>query len=219
MWRNGAADSVTVCCTRVHGRCGTIRRRMAPLTPESSAVPPGDITLLLHAWRRGDAQASDRLFGLVYQELKWIAARRVRMAGMSHVDSTEIVHEAMLRLLGNVPAAEDRQHFFRIAAAAIRYALIDLARRHMAEKRGGGVEPVTLSMADTQQMDSDRWLEVEDALKALDTLDGRKCRVVELALLVGLGQQEIAEALGLSLSTVERDLRFAKAWLRDQLAP
>ncbi len=184
-------------------------------TPPS---PPGDITRLLHDWHDGDAAASERLFELVYRELKGIAARRIAGSGMARVDSTEIVNEALLRLLGNVPAANDRIHFFRIAATAIRYTMIDLARRQSAEKRGAGTVPLTLSLAREPVADNAAWLEVEQALVELERHDPRKCRVVELAFLVGLNQQEIAQALDLSLSTVERDLRFAKAWLREQLA-
>ena len=181
------------------------------------APPPGDITRLLHEWRDGDGAAPEQLFELVYRELKAIAARRIAGSGLQRVDSTEIVNEAMLRLLGNVPSLNDRSHFFKVAATAIRYTLVDLARRQHADKRGAGVEPLTLSMADQAGTGDADWLDVERALEALERQDARKCRIVELAFLVGLNQQEIAQALGLSLSTVERDLRFARAWLRDRL--
>lgn len=177
----------------------------------------GEITRLLHDWRAGDADAPDQLFDLVYRELKGIAARRISGAGMVRLDSTEIVNEALLRLLGNVPSANDRAHFFKIAATAIRYTLIDLARRQQAEKRGAGIVPLTLSLAQEPAMGNAQWQDVEEALSELERQYPRKCRVVELRFLVGLNQQEIAQALEVSLTTVERDLRFAKAWLREYL--
>lgn len=184
----------------------------------STPTSPGDITVLLRDWQSGDAAASEQLFDLVYRELKNIAARRISGSGLARVDATEIVNEALLRLLGNVPAASDRRHFFRIAATAIRYTLVDLARKQYADKRGAGAEPLTLSAAEAQGINDADWLDVERALEELERHDARKCRVVEMALLIGLNQQEIARALDTSLTTVERDLRFARAWLRDRLS-
>lgn len=178
----------------------------------------GEITRLLGDWRAGKAAASDRLFDLVYRELKGIAFNRIASAGVSALDSTELVNETLLRLLGNVPDARNREHFFKIAATAIRCTLIDVIRHRQADKRGAGMTPVTLSLADDCAVDGGQWLEVEDALRGLERNDPRKCRMIELAFLIGLSQQEIADVLGLSLSTVERDLRFAKAWLRECLS-
>jgi RNA polymerase sigma factor (TIGR02999 family) len=187
-----------------------------------SALSPaaGDVTRLLGAWRAGDAAAPDALLELVYQELKGIAARRLARLGVPVLDPTELVNEAMLRLLGTgTPLdAHNRQHFFSIAATAIRYALVDTVRRQHADKRGGGEVAITLSGAEQVSAAGDRWLEVEEALRALEAQDARKCRIVELAFLVGLSQQDIAETLEISLTTVERDLRFAKAWLREHLS-
>lgn len=178
---------------------------------------PGELTQLLRAWRGGEAGARDAVFELVYEELKAIAGRRVAMS-RGRIDTTELVHEAAFRLLGPGSEAQDREHFFRLAAQAIRYTLIDLSRRDHAEKRGQGGAAITLSQAQAVVAPGAHWLEIENALTRLEALDARKCRIVELAYLVGLNQQEIADALDLSVSTVERDLRFARAWLQAELA-
>jgi RNA polymerase sigma factor (TIGR02999 family) len=190
---------------------------------QGTAEATGEVTRLLGAWRAGDASASDALLRLVYAELKGIAARRLaRLGGVAPIDPTELVSEAVLRLLGSTPEAHNRQHFFSIAAAAIRYALVDTIRHRQADKRGGGGVAITLSSAmaqiDTRVAAGEQWLEVEDALRALERHDPRKCRMIELTFLVGLSQQEVAQTLDVSLTTVERDLRFAKAWLREHLA-
>jgi RNA polymerase sigma factor (TIGR02999 family) len=181
-------------------------------------IVDGEITLLLHDWRAGDDDASKRLFTLVYRELKGIAMRRLARAGTRGLDATELVNETLLRLLGNAPDANSREHFFKIAATAIRCTLIDLIRHRQAEKRGGGASPLSLTLADRQAVTGRQWLDVEAALADLERHDPRKCRIVELAFLVGLNQREIADALAISLSTVERELRFAKAWLRERLS-
>jgi len=179
----------------------------------------GEVTRLLRAYHEGDGQAPDALFNLVYRELKGIAARRLAQMGKRSIDPTELVNEALVRLLGQPLQAVNRQDFFRIAASAIRCALVDIIRRQSAAKRGGQDVAVTLSNAESSSVIGDAWLEVEQALESLERQDARKCRIVELAFLIGLSQQEIADTLEISLTTVERDLRFAKVWLSTRLSP
>lgn len=180
----------------------------------------GEVTRLLIAWRAGDARAPDSLFNLVYQELKGVAARRLARLGAHVLDPTELVNEALLRLLGHASDAQNRQHFFKVAAAAIRCTLVDIVRRQQADKRGAGAVEVTLSHAgQAPTAAGDQWLEAEAALAALEQFDPRKCRVAELAFLVGLNRNEIAEVLAVSPTTVKRDLQFARAWLQERLAP
>ncbi|MGH8082125.1 MAG: ECF-type sigma factor [Lysobacter sp.] len=190
--------------------------------PKADEHTQGDVTRLLHACNRGDSDARDALYRLVYGELKGIALRRLAHMGRSVIDPTELVNEALLRLLDDKLDAQNRQHFFRIAATAIRCTLIDVIRNRQAEKRGGDVVITSLDSTFGQIQiatpSDQRWLEVEEALVALDGPYPRQCRVIELAFLVGLKQQEIAEALAINLRTVERDLKFAKAWLREKLA-
>jgi RNA polymerase sigma factor (TIGR02999 family) len=184
-----------------------------------SAGRASDVTELLAAWRAGDAAAPDALATLVYEELRRMAARRLAGAVDRPLQTTELVHETFARLLEHPLKAADRSHFFRTVALALRQALVDAIRRQRAEKRGGGAVMVTLDAADEiSGADPQNWLAVESALKALETEDARKCRVVEMSLLMGLSQAEVAEALDISVPTVERDLRFARAWLRERLA-
>ncbi len=177
------------------------------------------VTQLLAAWRAGDPAAPDSLAVLVYNELRAMAARRLSASHPRPFQTTELVHEAFARLLEHPLAAQDRIHFFRTAALAMRQALVDAIRRHVAEKRGGGLLDVSLSAAsDLSVAGPEAWLGVEAALAALELEDPRKCRVVEMSLLLGLTNDETATTLGVSVPTVERDLRFARAWLKDRLA-
>lgn len=188
---------------------------------QAQASSAGEVTRLLGAWRSGDAAAPDTLLNLVYQELKGIAAHRLARLGAQVIAPTELVNEAMVRLLSHTLDAQNREHFFRIVATAIRYTLVDTVRRQQADKRGGGAVAITLSgvelWASSSTAAGEQWLEVEEALRMLEQHDPRACRIVELAFLVGLSQQEIANTLAISLRTVERELRFAKAWLREYL--
>jgi RNA polymerase sigma factor (TIGR02999 family) len=178
-----------------------------------------EITRLLAAWRGGDVAASESLAVLVYNELRAMAARRLSMGQPRPLQTTELVHETFARLLEHPLAAADRIHFFRTAALAMRQALVDAIRRSMAEKRGGDALVVSLSAAsDVAVAGPEAWLGVETALAALEREDPRKCRVVEMSFLLGLSNEETATALGVSIPTVERDLRFARAWLKERLA-
>lgn len=177
-----------------------------------------DVTALLAAWRAGDTTAPDALATLVYEELRRMAARRLAGSPQRPLQTTELVHETFARLLEHPLKAGDRSHFFRTVALALRQVLVDAVRRQAAEKRGGDAVWVTLEKADeVSAADSHDWLAVESALSELELEDARKCRVVEMSLLMGLSQQEVAEALDISVPTVERDLRFARAWLRERL--
>jgi RNA polymerase sigma factor (TIGR02999 family) len=177
------------------------------------------VTELLAAWRAGDPRAPDALATLVYQELRAMAARRLSGVVQRPLDTTELVHETFARLLEHPLKATDRSHFFRTVALALRQVLVDAVRRGQAEKRGGGVVQVTLgAAADVAVAGPETWLSVEAALAELEREDPRKCRVVEMSLLMGMAQSEVAEALEVSLPTVERDLRFARAWLKERLA-
>jgi len=178
-----------------------------------------EVTLLLEAWREGDSSAAAALAALVYDDLRAMASRRLAGPGPKPLQTTELVHEAYARLLQRPLKAADREHFFRTVAMALRQVLVDTIRREQAEKRGGGACNVSLGAAgDIAMAGPDTWLGIEAALAELERLDARKCRVVEMSLLLGMEQSEVAETLGVSLPTIERDLRFARAWLRERLA-
>jgi RNA polymerase sigma factor (TIGR02999 family) len=177
-----------------------------------------DVTRLLVAWREGDATAPDALASLVYDELRRMASRRLAGSAQRPLQTTELVHETFARLLEHPLKASDRDHFFRTVALALRQVLVDAVRRQQAEKRGGDVVWITLDTADEPHAAGpESWLAVESALASLESEDARKCRVVEMSLLMGLSQAEVADALDISIPTVERDLRFARAWLRERL--
>lgn len=183
-----------------------------------------NITGLLHSWRGGDEGAKNALFDSVYATLREMAQSRL---GAKSVDvtlrPTSLVHEAMVRMLGRDIDFADRAHFFALAALKMRAVLVDHARSSMAAKRGGGVSGLTLSSVDQghaadEDADSYEVLALHQALCQLAELDIRSARVVELAYFGGMVREEIALVLGVSVPTVDRDLRFAKAWLNRKLA-
>jgi RNA polymerase sigma factor (TIGR02999 family) len=184
------------------------------------ADEPQLITALLKEWQTGDKQAANRLMELVYDDLHQIASREMRRENGEHtLRTTALVHEAYLRLCGSAAVQfKDRAHFFAVAALQLRRVLVDHARRHRTEKRGGGL--VRLDILDddgaTVSMD-ERLLAVHEALTRLEALDARAAKVVELRFFGGLNESEAAETLGISIATVKRDLDFAKSWLVSQL--
>jgi RNA polymerase sigma factor (TIGR02999 family) len=177
-----------------------------------------NVTQLLAAWHSGDARAPHALAELVYADLHAMASRMLRGNRSAGLQTTELAHEAYMRLLQKPLGPEDRIHFFRTLALALRQVLVDAIRREHADKRGGHALMVGISAAaDLSACGPDTWLGIEAALGELESLDQRKARVVEMVFLLGLSQEETAQILGLSLSTVERDLRFARAWLRERI--
>lgn len=182
------------------------------------------ITRLLRDWRHGDEQAHDRLVPLVYDELRALARRELRREGPGQtLQPTELVHDAYLRLVDLELSWQDRLHFYRMAARTMRRVLVDHARARRAEKRGGGAVLVTLDEAcgpgDPPRSETSDVLDLADALDRLAKLDERLSQGVELFYFGGLTYAEIAQALGISSATVDRDLRFARAWLRRELDP
>jgi RNA polymerase sigma factor (TIGR02999 family) len=178
-------------------------------------------TRLLRAWRAGDAAALEALLPRVYDALREIAAARLRSRDGHLLQPTALVHEALLRLLGGVPDWHDRAHFLAVASLRMRAVLVDHARAQAAAKRGGAAEALTLSALDEQPAAADGIdvLALHAALERLSGHDERAARIVEMTYFGGMERSEVAEALGLSVPTVDRDLRFAKAWLNRALAP
>lgn len=179
-------------------------------------VDEEDVTSLLSACAAGDRAAFDRLMPLIYDDLRGIASRRLRAERSEHtLDTTAVVHEAYLRLAERATATwRDRVHFFAVAARVIRHVLIDYARRRSAAKRGGDAVRVELSHEvageDAPILEV---LALDDALSRLESLDSRLAKVVECRVFAGMAMDEVAEALGVSLRTAERDWRRAKAHL------
>jgi RNA polymerase sigma factor (TIGR02999 family) len=180
-----------------------------------------DVTQLLQQWQRGDPGAMDRLLPLVYDELRRVARARLRSERDTHtLQATALVHEAYLRLVGaGQPTAQNRAHFFAIAARLMRQILVDHARRRRARKRGGGETVITLAeWIRTPEIDIVDLLALDQALVELTAVDPRLTQVVELRFFAGLTIDDTSEALKVSAVTVERDWIVAKAWLHERLS-
>jgi RNA polymerase sigma factor (TIGR02999 family) len=185
-----------------------------------SAPPPDDITRWLREWRAGDAEAERRLLAATYDELKRLASAQLRGERTGHtLQPTALVHEAYARMVGLELQFADRVHYLSMAARCMRRVLVDHARRRNADKRGSGAVQVTLD--GVLAGDAPRELELVDLDRALERLESEHpdaARVVELHYFAGLSQAEVGEATGTSESTAYRNLRFARAWLRNALA-
>ena len=173
------------------------------------------VTVLLRDWRQGDADALNKLVPIVYAELRKLAARFLRDERAGHtLRPTDLVSEAYLRLIGAHPhELNDRAHFLAIAGANMRQILVDHARKRTRAKRGGGQRPVTLADNVIAADRPEELIALDDALIALEAIDARKAKVVELSYFSGLSQADIASVVGVHVNTVARDLRFAEAWL------
>ena len=179
----------------------------------------GNVTSYLKAWSNGDEKAADDLAPLVYEELRRIAARLFRSERQGHtLQPTALVHEAYARLVDANVDWQDRAHFYAIASRSMRRLLIDYAEKRNALKRGGNDIRVTLDESSTPASETDVvLLDLDAALSALSANDPRKAQLIELQYFGGLTTEEMAVAMGTSVSTVGRDLRFARAWLKDYL--
>lgn len=181
-----------------------------------------DVTVLLRAWRSGDAAALESLMPLVYRELHRMAGRYMSGERSGHLlQSTALVNEAFLKLVDQRVDWQSRAHFFAIAASVMRRILVDHARRAHTDKRGKAVTPASLDDADAvaaapgvEAVDA-LWL--DRALQKLEALDPQQGRVVELRFFGGLSVEETAEVLDVSPTTVKREWAIAKAWLLQAL--
>lgn len=168
-----------------------------------------------------DPELGRQLFEIVYGEMRRLAGSILRGQRANHtLQATALVHEAYLRLVDkDLLDYRDRQHFFRVAARAMRHILIDYARRRSAEKRGGGADRVTLDEALGLAHDADlQAIELDRALEALSQEDPRAAQVVELRVFAGLSVNEVSEILGVSPRTVDGDWALARMWLNRALA-
>jgi RNA polymerase sigma factor (TIGR02999 family) len=196
-----------------------MNERGDPADEGAAAAAGRDVTRLLHAWSDGDGTAAERLTELVYAQVCAIAGRHLRQFGSRlTLQPTELAHELFLRLIGSDTDWQDRRHFYGVVSVAMRRILVDTARARGSERRGGGQVHVTLSAADNAPQAETEAFALDEALEALRSLDARKCEVVELNYLLGLKREEIAQVIGVSVPTVDRELRFARAWLKDKLA-
>jgi RNA polymerase sigma-70 factor (ECF subfamily) len=183
---------------------------------ETALRDRGEVTNLLIAWSGGEPRAEERLLPLVYAELHELAASYMRRERAEHtLQPTALVHEAYMRLVDQERVQwQNRAHFFAIAAQMMRRILVDHARRRQAARRGDNPLTVPLNEIDGLGVEvSPDILAVDEALVALTALDTEKGRIVELRFFGGLSNAEIAEVLGVSLATIVRHWRVARAWL------
>lgn len=189
-------------------------------------LPPSrdhaEVTALIRQWSSGDEDALDRLIPLVYDQLRAVAHRRLRSERPGNtLQTTALVHEAYARLAGAELTLRDRAHFFALAARTMRRVLVDASRARLAGKRGGGAELVSLGAVAVELADgrdAEQVLELHEALERLEAQDPRKAKAIEAHVFAGMTRDEIAEVLGVSTPTVDRDLKMARAWLARELA-
>jgi RNA polymerase sigma factor (TIGR02999 family) len=182
---------------------------------------PANPTSLLLAWGRGDRSALDQLMPLVEDELRRLARRQMARERVGHtLQATALVNEAYLRLIEvNHVQWRNRAHFFAMASRMMRRLLVDAARAHRYQKRGGGAEKISLDEALVVSSEPRHELiALDDALNALAAIDLRKSQVVEMRFFAGLSVEETAEALRVSADTVMRDWRLARVWLLRELS-
>lgn len=188
-----------------------------------------EVTLLLQRLESGESAAADQLLPLVYNELRRLAASRLASEhGPNTLQPTALVHEAYVRLVGqNNPVWRDKRHFFGAAAQAMRNILVDQYRRKRAVKHGGGgsggvrgndkipIDEVALPVEHSDMSDDLELL--NQALKVLESQDARKGQIVNLRYFAGLTAEETAQALEISLGTVEREWRYIRSWLKREM--
>lgn len=183
------------------------------------AVETG-VTKLLIEWKSGNQEAMNQLVPLVYDEMRRLAQRYLRDEhAAATLQPTALVHEAYLRLVSqSLPDWQSRAHFLGVAAHLMRQILVDHARKHNSQKRGGGVKKVTINEALSFAPErSSGMIALDDALKALADVDERKCKIIELRFFGGLTLEETAQALNLSIATVGKEQRLAEAWLHREM--
>lgn len=184
------------------------------------ALEQSQITALLQQWGRGDTQALDRLIPMMYEHLHQLAHQRLRAApGERSLNTTGLVHEAYLKLVDSPgTSVENRNHFLAIASRVMRNVLVDHARTRNAQKRGSGA--IAMELSDNMwidQIDFDAVSDLDDALKELENLDERQATIIEQRYFGGLTLEETAASMDLSLATVKRELRTARAFLASRL--
>ena len=186
----------------------------------SPSSPPHEITQLLAEWSHGNQAALDKLYPLVYSELRRLAHGYLRRERKGHtLQTTALINEAYLRLVDQKHVHwANRSHFFGISAQIMRRILIDHARRYDYAKRGGGAQRISLDEAALVAKERGRaLLMLDEALNSLAKIDPRRSQVVELRYFGGLNNEEIAGVLKISENTVTRDWNLARAWLYQEL--
>jgi RNA polymerase sigma-70 factor, ECF subfamily len=178
------------------------------------------ITQLLSAWQSGNRAALDELTPIIYNELHRLAQHYMRGENAGHtLQATALVNEAYIRLMDAEQPWQNRAHFMGVAAQMMRRILVDHARARGSQKRGGNKTHINIDEATIITQDNeDVVIELDDALNKLAKFDERKSKLIELRFFGGLTYEETAEVLSISTTTLDRELRMAKAWLKQELA-
>jgi RNA polymerase sigma factor (TIGR02999 family) len=193
----------------------------------SNTVPPpggsedsGEVTNLLVRWSQGDHSALEQLTPIIYGDLLRVARARLRREPAEcTLEPTALVHEAYLRLADQKHLrAENRIHFYAIAANTMRRVLIEHARRRTALKRGGGIRITLHTGMDVAKDRAPDLVVLDEALSKLSEIDARKSQAIELKFFGGLSTEEIGQVLGISVATVGRELRLGQAWIRREMS-
>ena len=193
----------------------------------SNTVPPpggsedsGEVTNLLVRWSQGDHSALEQLTPIIYGDLLRVARARLRREPAEcTLEPTALVHEAYLRLAGQKHLrAENRMHFYAIAANTMRRVLIEHARRRRAQKRGGGIRVTLHTGMDVAEDRAPDLVVLDEVLSRLSEIDARKSQAIELKFFGGLSTEEIGQVLGISVATVGRELRLGQAWIRREIS-
>jgi RNA polymerase sigma factor (TIGR02999 family) len=182
---------------------------------------PKDVSAILSAWGEGDQAAGNELIGIVYQELRRLAAYYLQAEPAGNtLQPTALVHELYLKLFSTEPVRlHDREHFLAVAARQLRHIVVDHARNKHAQKRGGPQAALSLDDVNGLSIPTDsRVVDLDRALARLEKLDARAAQVVELRFFGGLTDDEVGKALRISVATVKRDWDFARSWLLNQMA-
>ncbi|MBB6144769.1 RNA polymerase sigma factor (TIGR02999 family) [Silvibacterium bohemicum] len=178
------------------------------------------VTGLLVRWSQGDHSALEQLTPIIYDDLLRLARSRLRREYGEHtLEPTGLVHEAYLRLADQTKLhAENRVHFYAIAANTMRRVLIEHARKRLAQKRGGGIKVTLQTGMDIAAQPAPDVIVLDDALRRLEEIDERKSRAIELKFFGGMTTEEIGLVLGISVATVGRELRLGQAWIRREMS-
>ncbi|MCA3229024.1 MAG: sigma-70 family RNA polymerase sigma factor [Burkholderiales bacterium] len=176
------------------------------------------LTVLLRAWQAGDQASLAKLMRQIVGDLQRMASSRLRGAETPSLASHDLVQEALLKVMQSPPEWQNRAHFFATMSLAMRSVLVDHARARQADKRGGQWQQITytLSAVGEESIVADL-LTLDQLLTQLAALDGRAAEVLQMTYFAGMERAEIATVLGVSVPTVDRELRFARAWLSEQL--
>jgi RNA polymerase sigma factor (TIGR02999 family) len=179
----------------------------------------GEVSELLQRWVEGDQQALDAVAPVIYRELRRLARYHLRSERANHtLQSTALVNEAFIQLMGNQPAQlRNRAHFVAIASRLMRQILVQYARRRRTRKRNGGYRITLTDVTEVPVVGDEELVALDDALDELTRIDARQGTIVQMKFFGGMSMPEVSEVLGISLATVERDWATARIWLRREM--